>query len=128
MDEYDLGHFSDSDDECEDEAVLPELSTSDAEDEESLRSIYERGCGCRKHCSKQFSFSVYRDIIFMCRELTSEQLDLVIIGELLSSSNSESAHTDYMFHGKPLCRETFCNMHGIYIYTVNFRYLEPPRE
>ena len=27
MDEYDLGCFSDSDDECEDVTVLPELST-----------------------------------------------------------------------------------------------------
>ena len=50
MEEYDLGYFSDSDGECEDAPVLPELSTSDAED--------ERGCACRKHWRKQFSFDI----------------------------------------------------------------------
>ena len=49
----------------------------------------------------------------MCRELTSVQLDLVIIGELLACSNSDSGYTDYLFHAKPICRVTFCAMHAI---------------
>ena len=49
MEEYDLGHFNDSDDEYEDAPVLPDVFTSDAKDEQLLRSIYERGWACRKH-------------------------------------------------------------------------------
>ena len=126
LDDYDLGNMDSSDEEINftvSPTVLPELSIMDSADEENLKANYEEGCKCNngyKNCLSQFEFSLYRDMVFMCRELTSEQLDLVILGELLSTSSMPSAPgvisrslTEYLFYGKVICRKTFCLLHGI---------------
>ena len=87
-----------------------------------------KGCGCVKSCLAQFTTEQIIDSRIDCMELTREELDLVILGELHASMNtsetrgpdskhkmvqrqrSSVAHTH---RGKPVCATVFRFLHTV---------------
>ena len=83
-----------------------------------MRKYFDEGCYCtvgdtKGGCVKQFSFHKFEDTMLSLRELTKEQLYLVILGQLLSitasslSSKRKNAPSLYMYQRLCVCRQTF---------------------
>ncbi len=73
--------------------------TSDGTDEDRLIDAKERenvikylsdGCGCIKQCSSSFDECYLTKIRSDCAELTHDQLDLVVMGQVLAVIDSSS--------------------------------------
>ena len=68
---------------------------------------------------KQFAFDEYEDTMLNLRELTKEQLDLVISGQLQAitpssfSSELKNPPSLYMYRGLRACWQTFCFIHSV---------------
>ena len=93
------------------ENVLVELSSDEKKDQNKLQDIYDDGCSCKtKNCFQQFSFDKFRYAVFSCRELTHEQLDMVLLG--IIQSQDEVCH-NYTFSGLKICKYTFCKLYAI---------------
>ena len=105
-----------------------ELSAELSKCQEFLRTT----CGCKKAngkpCSSLFSEEHYRDLRAQASFLTHEQLDLVILGSLMATVNTDkfrpsySRHkpakrqkmtTTYMHQGHHLCKTTYDFLHGV---------------
>ena len=105
-------------------------NTEELGDRESalVAQFIARGCGCAKSCLSQFTTEQIIDSRADCMELTREELDLVILGELHASINtsetrgpdskhklaqrqrSSVAHTH---RGKPVCAIVFRFLHAV---------------
>ena len=69
MDEYELDDRLSEDegdvDFCvNDDDILPDVSSDDIQDEEAMRTTYNKGCGCSKNYVSQFEYSIYRETVF----------------------------------------------------------------
>ena len=68
---------------------------------------------------KQSTFDEFEDTVLSLRELTREQLDLAILGQLLAitpsslSSKRNDPPSLYMSRGLRVCRQTFCFIQSI---------------
>ena len=102
------------------------LRPCDTEEEEMVPQFASAGCGCSKKCSSQFSVDYVRDIRAQCYDLTHSELDMVLLGQLMASTNTsekvvvESGHleaerkrayTTFYHAGKVVCGKTF-RIHG----------------
>ena len=119
---------SDSDEES---PLSFEHSHSDRQEYLLQSKFKESGCGCKslhnKPCSDVIDFHSIIDHRDHCRELSHDELDLVIKAQLLAhrfngqhtqakkhkSKEREKAHQKYYFNGLQVCRHTFCFAHGI---------------
>ena len=96
--------------------VIPEATDNGENSEE--RDINERekqkieiylrdGCGCVKNCSSHFDEVYLMKIRSDCAELTHDQLNLVVMGQLLScvTESSETGVTRHIPHHRvrPSC-------------------------
>jgi len=128
--------FDDSSDNETDVEFEFEIRLSDVY--RSERSIVEfflrKGCGFahgdkESPCSSTIPLEDVVDCKNNCAELTSTELDLVIVGTIHSSINcdkvSHSGRTEkirqrtripYFFHGKQICLKTFLFMHRLHKY------------
>ena len=88
-------------------------------------------CGCSKvngnPCSSLFTVQHYTDLRAQASLLTHEQLDLVIMGSIMSTTNvtDDNIHghhrpakrqktcIGYMHNGRQLCRKTYNFLHGV---------------
>ena len=88
-------------------------------------------CGCSKvngkPCSSLFTVQHYTDLRAQASLLTHEQLDLVIMGSIMSATNvtDDNIHghhrpamrqktcIGYMHNGQKLCRKTYNFLHGV---------------
>ena len=88
------------------------------------RKYFDQGCHCavgdtKSGCVKQFEFDVFEETMLSLRELTKEQLDSVILGQLQAvtpsslSSKRKILPSSYMYWGLGVCRETFCFIHSV---------------
>ena len=68
---------------------------------------------------KQFAFDEFEDTVLNLRELTKEQLDLVILGQLQAitpsslSNKRKNPPSLYMYRGLRVCKQTFCFIHSV---------------
>ena len=99
----------------------------DEREEQFVSEFVSSGCGCSKikgkPCKEQFPLDHVKAVRSSCAELTHEQLDMLLFGQVLSfMDNSFTTHKegerkkDYcsMTHlGKPVCFRTFIFLHGI---------------
>ena len=94
-----------------------------------MELFLRKGCGCahsdkENHCSSTIPLEDVVDCRNSCAELSSTELDLVILGTIHSSINcdevSHSGRTEkicqrtripFFFHGKQICLKTFLFMH-----------------
>ena len=96
--------------------------------EEKLDDFLQKGCGCRTECYKQITREHYLDTMERCAELTHDQLDLVLLGQLMANihlsevvgpqsnhaaSPTQLARVDFHHHGRKFCRSMFLMLHGI---------------
>ena len=109
-------------------------------DEEEARIARYVACGCScKHgpnkspCHKLFTAAQYREMRDKCRELTRDELDLVIMGQLRALTLRDThtqrtkqwatarvrSSTQFQFGGHHLCITTFCFLHNIGISKLN---------
>ena len=93
-----------------------------------VRGFLESGCGCRmgkdsKPCTSSLTFHDVFDYRADCHELTSGELDMVILGQLnahyegnksvASTSRSSNAVASYFYKNNQQCRKCFLFMHTI---------------
>ena len=104
------------------------LRPCDTEEEEMVAQFASAGCGCSKKCSSQFSVDYVPDIRAQCYDLTHSELDMVLLGQLMASTNTsekvvvESGHleaerkrayTTFYHAGKVVCGKTFRFLHTV---------------
>lgn len=77
-----LGNLSSAND------IRVELRPCDTTEEGLLATFTSVGCGCSKKCSSQFSLCYIRDMRAQCYELSHNELDLVLLGQLVASTNT----------------------------------------
>jgi hypothetical protein len=68
--------------------IRVELRPCDTIEEGLLATFVSVGCGCSKKCSSQFSLSYIRDMRAQCYNLSHNELDLVLLGQLVTSTNT----------------------------------------
>ena len=93
-----------------------------------LSEFLANGCGCAKKCYKFFDTEHYQDIRDQCAELSKDELDLVLLGQIMANINiatvvgPQSKHTptgrkrprlSYSHQGRSICKVTFLILHGV---------------
>ena len=88
------------------------------------KKYFDQGCHCtggdtKGGCVKQFALDEYEDIVLNLRELTKEQLDLVVLGQLQAiapssfSNKLKKSPSLCMYRGLRVCWQTFCFIHSV---------------
>ena len=114
--------------------VSLELRPCDIDENVVVEQFMHRGCGCRKWdgkpCSQRFPIKYVKDIRLSFKDLSSSELDLVVMGQLLASTNTsgltfhsldrrqllevrKKSYTNHYHQGKLICSEVFRFLHGI---------------
>lgn len=111
--------------------VLLDLRPSDVAENHFVEEFMSHGCSCKrwggKACSLQFTEEYVTEIRMSLKELTTSELDLVIMGQLIAftktgntTSNNKHipqerkrGHTTYYHQGKVVCQDVFRLLHGI---------------
>ena len=111
------------------EGTTADQSSSDSDDFVTpVKLFLESGCGCRygknnSSCTKSFSLEELVEHRMQCIELSSSELDLVLLGALQShmnlSSNKKRYRMSYYFRGVQVCKETF-----LFVYCIGKSRLE----
>ena len=101
----------------------------DDEEQRRIARFLAGGCSCKlldgTPCSSQLSTSMLKRTRNECRQLTREQIDMVVMGQLCElcqsdpltqkskTRNSERklTSTQYRFQGHHVCRDTFVFLH-----------------
>ena len=107
------------------------LLPTDEEEEKLVNEFMTSGCACTKangkQCLHQFSIHHVKAVRSSCFELSHEQLDMLLIGQLLVCMNNssttsmnkrkeaarEKSYCSFTHQGKPVCIRTFTFLHGI---------------
>ena len=100
----------------------------DAMEEQLVTRFAIKGCGCKKKCSSQFCADHFRDMRAQCYELSHSELDMVLLGQPVASTNSSDGvvimsgrlkqekrkqYTIYHHAGKTVCGKTFQFPHTV---------------
>ena len=107
-----------------------ESSAEDAKEKQVLDDFFQTTCDCKcgpqkKACSTQFSRDVVERYRANCHQLTSAQLDLVVMAQLSASRTHKDCipstykgnpstfrpHTSFSFHGIRICQDMFLFLH-----------------
>lgn len=88
-----------------------------------LKKFLQDGCGCtlgpkNGPCCRQFSEETALFNLNNCLELSSVELDLVILTSIQAFTRSESIggkspRCTFYFQSKPICKEMFLHFYGI---------------
>lgn len=101
--------------------ICTETSQQDEDFQSNITSFLQGSCGCdngknRVSCNKQFGYDEMLDQRSQCAELTSTELDLVILGALQSQikrSYKKRQRITYFYQGLQVCKKTFMFLYGI---------------
>ena len=105
-----------------------ERQLSDLSEQNVVEEFLAVGCCCRKglnntSCSSLFSTEDMSTFRSSCAELSKQELDMIVIGQIVAFTNSDPNHSSilrngdfchYMHQGKPICANTFMFLHGIH--------------
>ena len=77
-----------------------EMRDIDVKESQRIDQYLREGCGCSRECSSRFDESFLLKMRSDCAQLTHEQLDLLVMGQLLavlscSSDTSSNKHTPH---------------------------------
>ena len=114
----------------ESSTIKIDASEEDRKDKEAIDDFVKRTCLCKggpqkKPCSTQFSTEVIQQYRENCQELTTSQLDLVIMAQLSACRTHKNCipssykgnvssfrpHSSFLFHGIKICQEIFYFLH-----------------
>ena len=68
--------------------IQMQLRPCDKTEDVMVAQFASAGCGCSKKCSSQFSLKYIRDMRAECYDLTHTELDMVLLGQLVASTNT----------------------------------------
>ena len=71
--------------------MLVELKEMDREEEQTVEGFLSHGCGCSTvpgGCSQQFDLAHYHQMRSWCASLSRTELDLLLMGQIISLTNS----------------------------------------
>lgn len=101
----------------------------DVEEEELIKTFVDRGCSCdlgpnKTPCCKSFSVEHYLSLRCAFAEMTHDELDLIVMGQIMAtclpSSSADSSSVEktrnimkYYHQGVAVCRRTFLFIHNI---------------
>ena len=86
------------------------------------------GCGCRRNCTSHFSKDHVLEVRAQCHELTRENLDMALLGQLMACLNisdsvvTECRHAEtprhrsranYSHQGRQVCTAMFRTLHNV---------------
>ena len=86
-----------------------------------VSAFLDTTCGCRfglseQPCSNLFSEAAVFEVRSQCMELTSDELDMFLLGSLNAQTKDckrKRCRSDYFFKGHQVCRKTFMFLHSI---------------
>ena len=122
----------DSDGEDEDDELPFEFSEAEITQRSKVEAFVRETCGCKlteqeKPCSSAIPKEEFIDCRNNCMELSSTELDVVLLGAIHSSINCSDISTSggiettrkrtgtpFFYHGKRICRKTFLFLHCIH--------------
>ena len=103
-----------------------EHSENETQMSASVRKFLQDGCKCSRGprdgpCSSQFTEETVMSNLNTCLELSSSELDLVILANIQAVSRSEqvgekrnrSPRCNFLFQSKPICIEMFLKLYGL---------------
>ena len=108
--------------------IQVELRLRDKTEEQLVTQFAVERCRCSRKCSAQFSALYIRDMRAQCYDLSHGELDMVLLGQLMGSTNVshnvvvESGHlekgrqknyTTFHHAGKIVCGKTFRFLHTV---------------
>ena len=67
-----------------------ELRPCDKNEEEVVAQFVATGCSCVKRCSSQFSKEYIKSVRAHCFDLSHNELDMVLLGQLIATTNTSS--------------------------------------
>ena len=68
--------------------IQVQVRPCDKTEDEVVAQFASAGCGCSKKCSSQFSLDYIRDMRSQCYDLTHTELNMVLLGQLVASTNT----------------------------------------
>ena len=93
------------------EIIITNLDT-DVHKKSIISIFLSAGCGCAKQCSSQFTAEHVTSVRASCAELPNNELDMAILGQLMTSVNSSSTVSTAAHHKQDKCKKsytTFCH-------------------
>ena len=112
--------------------VSLELRLRDISEDQKVEQFMSTGCCTKwkgKSCSLQFTKDYVKDVRLSCIELTTTELDLVIMGQLLACTNTSQRiitdvhhpvhycrkhnYTNFLHRGSTICTGTFSFLHAV---------------
>ena len=91
--------------------VTIETQRADEREETVCNEFFSNGCGCRNKCSMTFSESYLWHVRSQMAELSKDELDLVIIGEIASTIHDEDTIVAQKHASKQRCRPSTQYLH-----------------
>ena len=113
---------------------MVEIDESDDQEEARIARYLAGGCSCQHGpkstpCHKLFSAAQYREMRDECRELSRDELDLVVMGQLRAltlrdpvtqrATTRVRSNAQFLFGGHHICMSTFCFLQNIGISKLN---------
>ena len=113
--------------------MIVEHDETNDEEQRRIARFLTSGCSCKLldgiPCSTQFTALMLQEARDECRQLTREQLDMVVMGQLhalchrdpltqenkAQNSERKRTFTPYHFQGHRVCRDTFVFLHTMSI-------------
>ena len=65
---------------------------------EAIRQFLRTGCGCRWSCCSKFDRAHYQKMRDQCSELTHDELDLVLMGQIMATTVTNERNSSHFFH------------------------------
>ena len=114
--------------------VSIELRPCDVDETGMVQQFMQRGCGCRKWdgkpCSQQFLIDYVKNTRLAFMDLSSTELDLLVMGQLLATTNTtnltihsldwrhqtevrQKRYSNHYHQGNTICAVVFRFLHGI---------------
>ena len=84
--------------------ITIETQRADEREETVYNEFFYNGCGCRNKCSMAFSESYLQHVRSQMAELSKDELDLVIIGEIASTVHDGDTIVAQKHASKQRCR------------------------
>ncbi len=100
-------------------------SEEDAKEEMLIQKFVENGCGCnlgssKNQCSYNITINHFREVRYNMAELTHDELDVVIMGQVMAGTFQESTfrsetrqrgYTAFFHQGSRICQKTSFSAH-----------------
>ena len=106
--------------------LVDEQNENDPQIIEKVKKFLQEGCGCSRgakdgHCSDQFSEETVLANLNNCLELSSAELDLVILAniqaftriETIGEKRNRSPRCNFLYQSVPICKDMFLHLYGL---------------